>query len=140
MNKFLLLILIFISGCAAPGHVKDKAKAIMGDGACYNLFNNGQLGSYQHCTHQLGGRCVFALSLDKSNKSIQACGFARGTELLDNMCVINCLPTWAQLESLAIARCEETRLKSNIKSTCSIFARDNNILWGDDRKNDVNFQ
>lgn len=134
----LLLLSIFLYACAAPGHVKDKAQQIMGSGTCYQLFTGSSLGSYQHCTHQLGGRCVFALAIDKNSSSNQACSFARGLDLLDHTCVFNCLPTWAQLEALAIARCEQYR--KNVSNSCEIFARDNEIIWQNYKTNDVNFQ
>jgi len=139
-RPLLLIIFIMLSSCAAPGPVKEKAQNIL-SGACYNLFVDNGVGSYQMCTHQFTQHCVFTLAMDKSDRASQVCSFARGSELLDEFCLVGCSPTNAQVEALAVKRCEEFKAKSAIKNDapCKIFAINNDIVW-DDKAKDAKFQ
>lgn len=139
MPKYFLVILVFLSGCAATGEVKNKATQIMGGSSCYELFVNNSMASYQHCTHQIAPTCVFALAVDNQNR--QACSFARKWELFDNLCLVNCNPTWTQVEALALSRCEEARAKTgNVNAPCKVFSRNNEIVWDEYKNKNVEFQ
>jgi len=135
-----VLFLSLLFGCAgAPGPTKEKAHNILNGGACYNLFIQTGYGSYQDCSAAIGAYCAFALVKDSQNN--QACGHTKFAELVDNFCIVGCAPTNAQVEALALSRCEEAKKKFsvNINAPCKIFAINNDILW-DESPKDAKFQ
>ena len=140
ITAILLGSSLFILGCAAPGQVKEKAASTL-QGKCYDIFVDSSHMGYQHCAHQISTKCAFALSKDKNDPGKQVCSTALWWELIDNLCVINCKPTQTQVESLALSRCEALRDKNgSFNEPCKIFARNNEIIWEDSKKEDVKFQ
>jgi hypothetical protein len=139
MHKLFFLLFLLLASCAAPGVVKDKAATVMGNSTCYDLFVDNGFMSYQHCTHQISPKCVFAMA--KNSEGKQACAFARKLELVDNLCVVNCDATLTQIEALALSRCEEAKAKlPEFKNVpCKVFAHNNDLLW-EDYKKDVQFK
>ena len=137
----LLLVLLFMTGCSgAPGPVKEQANNILKGGACYNLFTQTGYGSYQDCSAAIGANCAFALVNDSQGN--QACGHTKFAELVDNFCLVGCAPTNAQVEALALSRCEEAKIKFsvNINAPCKIFAINNDIVWENKVKDGTKFQ
>jgi hypothetical protein len=133
MNRLLLLLIIFIvSGCAAPGPVKEKAASFL-KGACYEKFVDGSLGGYQHYANMLyKPKVAFALSDDKSGAQI--CAFAWRREVTDDFWTEDA--SWEKIEALALSRCEDFRLKNNGSAApCKIYTRNNEIVW-DQYKNE----
>jgi hypothetical protein len=144
MNNKTLLVLIscitFLSGCAAPGHVKEKASTLLTP-FCYKMFTDTGLGSYQHCNIQVASKCAFVISQDVNEN--QVCSYTNGNiELRDDLCLFDCNPTWAQVEAVALTKCEEYKKKNNATNygVCKIFAKQNEIIWEDYKKTDVKFQ
>ena len=138
-NSLISILIIFIvSGCAAPGQVKNQAKNIMGDGPCYNLFTANGMWDYQWDCNDLSARCIFALAKDNNGK--QACAFMRHTELQNNSMIVLDGATQTQLESGAVARCENFRKQNNVDSACKVFAKNNEIVWEDFKDRKIEFK
>jgi hypothetical protein len=133
----ILILILILTGCAAPGPVKEKANNILKP-VCYEKFIDNSLGSYQHFAHQFSPKVVFAYAEDASS---YVCGDAYWGELVDNMCLVGCSPTWSQIEALALSRCESAKSPSfDKKKPCKLFARNNEIVWEEYKKEDAKFQ
>jgi len=117
---FFLPTIFFMFGCAAPSQVKDKAASILNP-PCYEYFTNGSLGGYQLFAHQFSPMVALAYAQDFPGGPA-VCWGANKHEVLT--------PTWDRVETLAIARCEDAKIKANstIKAACKIFARNNDIV------------
>jgi len=133
----ILTIVLMLYGCAASPIVTEKVGNSL-KGACKELFLKGGIGSYQHtATVHINGKAVFALAEDSSGA--QKCSYARSGFDLGTTAILETPGSasgWEQLESIAIARCEA--VASPVKAPCKIYARNNNIVWGN--KNEIDFK
>jgi hypothetical protein len=131
----ILSSLLFISGCAAPGPVKEKAASIL-QGRCFEWFTGY---AYQH------DAAIYNLVLAYTEDSAgYSCGNARVDEVSDDFFGDKNLTGWPRAEAVAIARCEgPSRPRYNIKiekpgqeikTPCKIFSRNNDIVWGKNEK------
>lgn len=134
---FPLVVVGILTGCAASQQVVDKIGNSL-RGECRDAFLRGGSGSYQHvATVHVNGKAVFALADDGSGN--QKCGYARSGFDLGTNAILETpggASGWGQLEAIAIARCEA--VTSSVKSPCKIFARNNEIVWG--QKNEIEFR
>jgi len=147
MPNFSNLAIFFICsiflGCAGMRTVPESQKLLANktlNGKCYDLFTNSESGSYQMNFRGIVanlGKAVFVLADD--DRTSQLCTWAGAHELYDQFCLIDCQPTWSQLEALALSRCEDLK-KQNLDyshGTCKVFAHNDEILW---KKDDAKFQ
>lgn len=125
----VLILLGVLTGCATPPDVKSKAQSILGDGKCFLIFTDDGLHRYQHVAQM--ARAVFALAKDQAG---QACGWASNRWGDVNDGVLISLPNYEKLETVAIARCEAAKQGTSVKSPCRIFARGNEVVWGNSAK------
>ena len=133
-NLLVLLSISSISGCAAPTATRVQAAGVL-RGECLKLFTDGSLGSYQHVTHQLMGKVVFALGVDPDTGT-QRCGIGRSyMDAGQRVAGFGSPATWEQLEAVAIARCEAS---ATSRAPCRVFARNNEIVWN--IKRDLDFR
>ncbi len=130
----ILAISSLLAGCAAPPQVVEQASKIL-LGECKELFLSQKNGGYQHVAQiHANGKAVFALAQENGS---QKCGMARSGFDLPAQGKFFETPGnssgWEQLEVIAISRCEQQ--SSAIKSSCKVFARNNEIVWGKRNEN-----
>lgn len=124
----------FLMGCAAPPQVVEQASKIL-IGECKELFLSQKNGGYQHVAQiHANGKAVFAIA---QANGLQKCGMARSGFDLPAQGKFFDTPGsssgWEQLEVIAISRCEQQ--SSAVKSSCKVFARNNEIVWGKRNEN-----
>lgn len=138
MCKYVLTLMLLISGCATPAAVKHDVGAIIPPGSCYDFFVKDGLGTYQHNAQMFNPKAAFALALDPSNNHV--CGYASRTEVCDTTWTTDC--TWEKVEALALSRCELVRenTKGLVRTACKPFARNNQIVWEKYKNDKIDLQ
>jgi hypothetical protein len=129
-----IAIVSTLMGCAAPQQVVEQASKIL-IGECKELFLSQKNGGYQHVAQiHANGKAVFAFAQENG---LQKCGMARSGFDLPAQGKLFETPGsssgWEQLEVIAISRCEQQ--SSSIKTSCKVFARNNEIVWGKRNEN-----
>jgi hypothetical protein len=133
-NVMLLsMFVIILSACATPQHIKEQAANILSP-ACYATFTDGSLLRYQQLTHQINAKVVFAYATDENG---YVCAYASKVEAPEVHDLVGEVP-WSSVETIALSKCEDKRRTTNVKSSCKVFARNNDILW--DKKVDIKLQ
>jgi len=136
MNRLLLLLIIFIvSGCAAPGHIKEEAQKVL-NGECLEIFLDGtpNQGYQYQAQSPAAGNPVLAVAIVRGNLNV----CAKADDLWDlpkHSCKgFNCDLPWEEIEAVALARCEVhlKKVEPNSSARCKIYARGNNIVWDKD--------
>lgn len=120
-----LAILLTTYGCAAPGHIQDRASRDL-SGNCLTLFLNSGVGGYQYVANAITGRAAFALAVESGR---QSCGMATNMSYDVADSLLLSLPNVDRLEALAIQRCEQAK-GPNFSAPCRTYARNNTIVWG----------
>lgn len=132
----IILISLFasiLSACATPQHIKEQAASILSP-ACYATFTDGSLLRYQQLTHQLNAKVVFAYATDENG---YVCAYASKVEAPEIHDLVGEVP-WSSVETIALSKCEALRVTTKVKSSCKVFARNNDIVW--DKKVDIKLQ
>jgi len=137
LTKILyLLTVLSLIGCAASGAIKKEASVKLGP-VCYQMFTQGGAQTYGACNNLkfYDNGCAFAVAKDGQQ---EACSWVSATELQDNICLVDCMPTRTELVSAAITRCENVAKSRGVKAPCKVFAIDYNIIYEDPEN--VDFQ
>ena len=133
MKQISKLMCIFLCttlvSCAAPKQTVEQASKIL-TGECKALFLSERNGGYQHVAQiHVNGKAVFAIAQENG---FQKCGMARSNFDLPTQGKFFETPGssagWEQLEVIAISRCEQQ--STIVKTSCKVFARNNEIVWG----------
>ena len=135
-NSLISILIIFIvSGCAAPGHIKEEAQKVL-NGECLEIFLNGtpNQGYQYQAQSPAAGNPVFAFAKLKGGGGV----CAKADDLWDlpaqNCKGFNCAHPWEEIEAVALARCEVylKKIEPDSAARCKIYARGNNIVWDKD--------
>lgn len=123
INKCLigvLTILGLLSGCASPdkGALAGYEKYL--SPPCYALITDTSFSSYQSSASHPLGRAVFAIA-NEGNKQVCAYSSTRA-DLVRN---------WDTLDVLALGKCEKERIAAGMTSTCKVFSRNFEVIWGE---------
>ena len=118
----LLLLLILMAGCATNPETKKLADTILCP-ACSNVFNDPV---YQWDSKRaFRGFLVMAYGKDKAGACSCATAYHRE---LETKWIFNEIEV-ADVNNLAIARCNENGKSVNLNATCEIFAIGDEIVW-----------
>jgi hypothetical protein len=126
-----------------PAKVKQDSAKILTP-YCYDMFTATGANTYQFSASMINAtennvRGVFAFVKDNNGNS--SCGWAADVELVDNLCLIDCMPSQTELEALAIQRCEALKPKGvSFEDPCKIFAVNNKIIWDKYKDQDEDFK
>jgi hypothetical protein len=120
----LYLYILFLSGCATNPETKKEADAILNScSVCSDMFNDPM---YQwDSKRSVRGFLVMAFGRDE--KGACACATANLREVETGL-FINDVEQ-ADINNLAIARCNEQLRSVSKKGTCEIFAINEEIVW-----------
>lgn len=122
INLKLLVLFIFLgisSGCSTPPTAIQKITYVLSEN-CRQLMTSSGVLDYQYTVQSPMGKGVFALAKEGDN---QVCAIST---------VRDGISDWTKLEQLAISRCEDQRRKSDVSTSCRVFARNFEIIWIDD--------
>lgn len=135
LKKAVLMSLFaaILSACATPQHIKEQAANVLSP-ACYATFTDGSLLHYQQLTHQFNAKVVFVYATDENG---YVCAYATKFEAPEAHDLVGEIP-WSSVETIALSKCEALRITTKVKSSCRVFARNNDILW--DKKVDIKLQ
>lgn len=125
------VVIATLVSCAAPQAVTESANRSL-KGACREMFLNTGMYQYQHVAQApLGGRAVLALADDPVYGQYCAWSSNRYWDIQDKSLEIR--SQWEKLEIAAIGRCESVK-PGNVKTPCKVFSRNNEIIWGQQKK------
>ena len=135
LKKELLISLFatILSACATPQHIKEQAASVLSP-ACYATFTDGSPFRYQQLTHQFNAKVVFAYATDENG---YVCAYASKMDTPAFNSITEEI-TWGAVETIALSKCEDKRITTKVKSSCKVFARNNDIVW--DKKVDIKLQ
>jgi hypothetical protein len=120
---FTIFTIFLLSACSAPPKVVSEISQFL-TGNCRAIFLDDGAFRYQHLSHAIGGRAVFALS----DSSVgQYCGYATNNYKDVKESAFEIQAPWDKLEVVAIARCES--VKPAGAPPCKVFARNNEVVW-----------
>jgi hypothetical protein len=128
MKKILITILclcfLFLSGCATKPETRKLANSIFGTcSVCSDMFNAPM---YQwDSKRSYRGYLVMAYARDKAGAC--ACGTAYAHEVETGFWTSE--TEQADVNNLAIARCNEQGRQVNIMAPCELFALGDEIVW-----------
>ncbi len=124
------VIVAILNGCAAPQAVTEKANSFL-KGSCRELFLSTKVLQYQHVAQAPTGRAVFALA--DHHQAGQFCAWASNRDNDVKESSFEIYAPWEKLEIAAIGRCEAVK-PAHVNTPCKIFARNNEITWGQQKK------
>jgi hypothetical protein len=135
LKKAVLMFLFatILGACATPQHIKEQAANVLSP-SCYATFTDGSLFRYQQLTHQFNAKVVFVYATDENG---YVCAYASKAEAPEVHDLVGEVP-WSSVETIALSKCEDLRRTTKVKSSCKVFARNNDILW--DKKVDIKLQ
>jgi len=145
--------MLLLFGCSGI-QTKDKeyAKEVLSD-ACYHDFADAGVNYSYMCYSPIGtidskDKCFFAVANHKNGS--QACGYAKYTAYVDNLCtevfIDDCSKVSSEtIRAAAINQCESAKRTVTVTNPnewepCRIFANGMEIVWGKNGNEKSNFE
>jgi len=120
----LVLATALCAGCATDPKYLAEANTVFGTNpSCMSYVNSSTAGGFNHMANSIFGKVSISVS---SNGTDSVCGFSHNGPADLNQTGVS----WEQLEQMSLARCEQSRKFTQIKSPCRVFSRNHQVVWG----------